>query len=319
MRRPAIEALQRGVGNLAANWQLVAVQVLQILVVSLLFVAGLLPFIVVLGTGTLRAIFSGELGDSSEATRALEELTAALSSAAGSLMAATVVAAVVWTVALFVYAYFQAGVFGVLAAGEGAAALEHPRRKDFKAFSVGRFRSAADRGLWTFFWLINVFMLLGTLALAVTGGLALVGVLAFARETTSGAIAVGCLGGAFAIGSAFAFSLWWQLAMASAVVDQVGVVRAAAVGGRILLRRAGGVLVLTLLAVVVGMTAAIAFAPAGIFIELAFGDSISAYVASQVVVSVVQSIVSSVIGIVFAAALIALVRGEVSGESAVAT
>ena len=90
--------------------------------------------------------------------------------------------------------------------------------------------------------------------------------------------------------------------------------RAVGQGLRVLLRRLGALVVLVLLAIVVGITLAIVFVPVGIVVEVVVRDSFWGYISAQVVMTIIQSLFSAVLSVAFAAALIALVRGEISSE-----
>jgi len=161
---------------------------------------------------------------------------------------------------------------------------------------------------------MNLFMALASLPLLVFGAVAVLSGWLVMRESIGTAIATGCLGAVVVIVLSVVCSLWWQLAMAAAVAGPSGVWQAIGRGLRVLLRRLGAVLVLVLLAMVVGITAAIVLVPLGIVAEVIMRDSLWGYVSSQIVMTIVQSVFSAVVTVVFAGALIALVRGEISTE-----
>lgn len=315
-RRTAIEAVQRGTQSLGANWQLVLAHLVQTVVVSILAVAGALPYVLVVGVGTLQSLFESTRDGAEDPLLLVDRMLSGLTESAGALLLATFVALCVWTVALVVYAWVQAGVFGVLAVGDGRAATSGPRRIDFAAFDMARFRASADRGLWTFFWLVNLFMLIVSVVLLLLLILVVLAGGLFANNKVGTAISLGCSGALVAIVLSVASALWWQLAMAAAASGREGLWEATVTGWRILVGRAGAVSVLALLAFVVGMTVALALTPVSLVVELALGDSIVAYVGSQIVLTIVQSVFSAVISVGLAAVFVALVRGEIDGGEA---
>ena len=316
MRRTAIEAVQRGIQALAANWPLILVHLLQTFVVSILFVAGAVPFVLVVGVASLRRLFESSRGGAADPLQVMDQAMAGLADSIGPLLLATLVALFVWTIAVVVYSYFQAGVFGVLASADARAVAPAPSRKDYSVFDLQVFRRAADRGLWTFFWLVNLFMLIGSAVLLALMLVVLLAAGLFAREWSMAAVSLGCLGGSAALVLAVATALWWQLAMASAASGRETVRQAMATSWRILVRRAGAVFVLALLAFVIGLTDAIALAPLSLLVELALGESLTAYIGSQIVISIVQSVFSAVISVGLAGVFVALVRGEIGGGEA---
>jgi len=314
MRLTAIDSLQRGLTNLLANWQLVIMHFAQTLLVSLLLVAGVVPIVLVLGVGTFRAVLGTGFDGGGPPLDALDDLMARMVESTGPLLLATLAALCVWTVALLVFAYFQAGIFGVLAEAERKSALPRAPRVAFRSFSFALFRRSTDEFTWRFFWLVNLFMVIASIPMVVFGGVVMMAVGLATRESLGAAFATGCLGGAAVVLLAVASSLWWQLAMAAAASGPLGLWQAVGRGWSVLLRRMGAVLVLVLLAIVVGITMAVVFVPLGLVIEVVVRDSLWGYVTAQVAMTFCQSLLSAVLSVAFAGALVALVRGEISTE-----
>ena len=294
-----------------ANWELVLVQFVQTVLVSLLMVAGVVPLILAIGVGSIRAI-GADFESGGPPAEAVDDLLATLAESTGPLLLATIVALIVWAIAMFVLAYFQAGVFGVLAAADRRAPLPTAPRAEFRVFSLSRLRGAADDHVWRFFWLLNLMMAAASLPLAIFGGAVLLGAWLVATESVSAAVATGCLGLVLVVVLSFVVSLWWQLSMAVVAAGPAGLGAAIGWGLKILLRRLGAVLVLVLLAMVVGMTMAVVFVPLGIVLDVAVRDSFVGYVLTQIVMTVIQSLMSGCLSVAFAAALVALVRGEMT-------
>ena len=314
MRLSGIDSLQRGISNLLANWELALMSLAQTFLVSVLVVAGSVPIVLAVGVGPLRALFEADFDHERPPIEAIEQLTESILESSGQLLLATLVAAVVWTVALVVLAYFQAGVFGILAESDRRAPHPNAKRHTFRVFSLARFRASADAFMWRFFWLINLFMVFALVPLLIFGAGAVLAVWLATSGSVGGAMATGCLGTVAVIATSFLCSLWWQLSMAAAVAGPSAVWKSIGQGFTVLLRRFGAVLVLVLLAIVAGMTIAIVFVPLGIVAEVISRDSLLSYIAAQVIMTIVQSLFSAVIGIAFSGALVALARGELAAS-----
>ena len=316
MRLTGIDSLQRGITNLLANWELVLVNLAQTILVSVLMVAGLVPIVLVVGVGSLRALIESDFDGGGSPVEAMEQLAATILESSGQLLLAALVATVVWSVGLLVLAYFQAGTFGLLADSERRAPLPTSRRKDFRLFSLSRFRVSADTFMWRFFWLINLFMALATVPLLIFGTFVILALWLASAGSAGSAVAIGCLGLVAVAALSFICSLWWQLAMAAAVAGPSSFRLSIRQGLSVLWRRFGAVLVLVLLAIVVGISIAIVFVPLGFVVEVVARDSLWAYIVSQVVMTFVQSLLSAVLSVAFSGAMVALVSGEISVREA---
>jgi hypothetical protein len=311
MRRSALESLQRGVVNLAANWQLVVAQLVRALLVTLLTLAGLVPLGLAIGLGTLRSFLSPDPLSSGSPTAALEEALASFSASAGNVVLALMVAVAVWTVALVVSSYFQAGSFGVLARGDRRSPLPRPERSAFRAFSLAGFKAAAERNVWRFFWLVNLFLLFGLgVLLILATGLGLTAWLA-AREAGTAALLGGCATLAAALLAAVVLGLWWQTSLAATVVKREGLWASVATGFKVLTRRPGAIVAVFLVVAAVALTIFVVLFPVSLVIEVAMREALWAYAATQVLMTLVQSMTSGVLGLAAAGAVIALVGGEV--------
>ncbi|MDH4066327.1 MAG: hypothetical protein OEW19_18145, partial [Acidobacteriota bacterium] len=130
MRLSSIDALQHGLLNLRANWQLILVQALQNLLVMAIGAVGLVPIFLVLGFSFVREALArfGAGGEGELLERVLAEGV--------SLIVAFLITALIWTVAFVVYCYMQGGVLGVLAGGESRARGERVGWLDFREFST---------------------------------------------------------------------------------------------------------------------------------------------------------------------------------------
>ena len=130
-RLSAADCLRRGWANLSANWELVFLQWVQLLLVAALLAVSLVPPLAVIGS----------LG----AGRALGRAVGP------SLLLALVALLALWTLALLVYSFFQAGTYGILAAADRQA-LPGGRRSPlfFRTFSLRDFLGWGGRYVWRF-------------------------------------------------------------------------------------------------------------------------------------------------------------------------
>ena len=313
-RRSAIDALHRSLLSLRANWPLVIVQWLQGLAVSVLFLFGCLPILLAVGYETVRGLFSTRFADATP-DEVLEQMTAQLSGAWVSLLLAFLVASCVWAVAMLVHAYFQGGIYGVLALGERRAESgTSVSWRSFRAFDLGSFKSAAERLMWRFFWLLNLFLLLIPLLLVLF--LAMVGGAAWLAGQASQAAAtgIGCLGILALIALSLTTFLWWMLAAAELGRGESGVWEASARGVQLLTRRFPGVLLLALLLWVVGMAIGLVFVSVSMVAEFALREHLFVYISTHLVLIVLQILVSGAANIIFAGSFVSLVTGEAQNE-----
>jgi hypothetical protein len=304
MRLSAVDAIQHGLLNLRANWQLVPALVIQSLVVSVISLLGLVPIVMVLGFAFVRGVAT-QL-DSFEA----EQFLLRLVEAGVPLIFAFLVATLVWTLAFVLYCYFQGGILGVLAAGESRARGQAGGWQSYRAFSRSAFFESAERLTWPIFWLVNLFMAVG---LAVFTVLAMAGWGLFVLRSDAPAaalIGLGCLALlVFALLLMF-LSVWMQLALAEVATGARGAMAAARAALATAYRRLGAVVLLFLLLLVISIGVALVFAPFSMILEVALRDRLGAYLAGQALVSLAQWLASSIVGVGWSAVLVALVASE---------
>ncbi len=104
----ALDALQRGLLNLRANPTLVVLQVLQGVVVAIFAIAGVVPLVLAVGVGLLRAFMEAGKGANPFDPGPVEEILALVEQAATQwpmLLAAGFAALAVWTVGFLVYCW----------------------------------------------------------------------------------------------------------------------------------------------------------------------------------------------------------------------
>jgi hypothetical protein len=310
MALSAVNSLHRGLVNLRANWELLLVQVLQVLVVSVLVVVGFIPPLSVLGFSELE-MFDPATQDLTSIAASLAELVARGRDAWVLLLASLVLTSAIWLMAMLVYCYFQAGIFGTLVAGDRQAPPGRPRGWQwFRTFSAGSLRGWAGRYLWRYFWLLNLFFVISTLWLLVP--LLLLWITVWGESTwgPAAAFGIGC-GGAIPVAfSLLVLAFWVQMAQADLARADSGVWIALRRGLQILGHRLGAALLLVSLLVAIMITLTVSIAVLSTFIDLFSGGGSLVRWTGHVGLTLVEWGLSSLVSVAFAATLIALIRGE---------
>ena len=155
----ASDSIARGFASLRANWPLVPMLVLQqVLVLALLALGALVPLVAVgggaLGGDWLPALLAWQPASLSEAA---EDLAAVVAPVAVPLAVALLGTAVVWTLAILVFCWFQGGSFGVLLAAERQAPPGPVRDwRLFRTWDRALFADWARRLMWRYFGFWNL-------------------------------------------------------------------------------------------------------------------------------------------------------------------
>lgn len=307
--RPSLsDCLSRGLASLRANWELVVVHWLKSLAVAALVAAGLLPPLLVVGVGALRALPSS----AADVGPWLERAFANLRGLGAALALAAMGTLLVWVLALLVDSFLTAGVMGVLHNADRQAPPGPGRdRRWFRTFTAGDLFGWGGRFVWRYFWFG---ILAAAFAISLLGLLAaawfLLGAWGAARWGAGAAIGVGC-GGLLPFGfAAVALALWSALALADLAREGSGVWTAWCQAVAVLGRRLGTVLLMTLLFVGIGLAAGLITLPAGLLLRLAFRDHLLASLAVRGVLGLVEGLLASALWVALFASLVALMRGE---------
>jgi len=318
MRLSAADALNRGLANLAANWELVLVNWLGGLLLTLLVVAGLLPVFLVLGLDLFRQAFS-HMGRSEDAAQVWAELLGRWSGPSPALLLAGLGTLAVWTFASILFCYLQAGTYGVLAAGDRQAPPRVPRdRHFFRTFSLRDFFGWGGLYFGRFLrfyalYFIAVFFL-ALLALAWIG-LAVYGA---ARWGGGAAFGFGC-GGALPLAFlVLLLAAWLYVAQADLTREDSGALAAARRALEVIGRRLGAVILLFVLFFVALIGLGLLFGLLSIAVNLGMQDQPIARTAVGFALSFLQSIPQIFLNVALAAALVALVRSEPTRSGAAA-
>lgn len=310
MALSAVDSIHRGLVNLRANWELLFVQILQVLVVSLLVVVGFIPPLSVLGFSELETL-DPATQDWTSIVTSLAEMVARGRDAWILLLASLVLSSTIWLMAMLVYCYFQAGIFGTLVAGDRQAPPGRPRGwRWFRTFSASSLRGWAGRYLWRYFWLLNLFLVISTVWLLIPLLLLWMTVWGDATWGPTAALGIGC-GGAIPLAfSLLILAFWAQMAQADLARADSGVWIALRRGLQILGHRLGAAFLLGSLLVVIMVTLTVSIAVLSTFLDFFSGGGALARWTGHVGLTLVEWLLSSLVSVAFAATLIALIRGE---------
>jgi len=312
-RLSAFEALGRGLANLRGNLPLVAIATAGSLAVVGIALASLAPLLGLAGLdfGDL----SGE-PDPARVAAAIEgfDLARLLSGDTGAALLALFAGL---TAASLVQCWVQAGLLGVLGAGD-AQAPPGPRRPAlaFRTFSPRLFAAEASR---LFGRLIGYYALLfglAAVAMLLLAVLVLLAAVAGARWGGGAAVAIGC-GGAIPVafvGAALALAATFgQGDLPRADGSAAAAVRA---GLTVLGRRFGACLGIYALVLAAALAVALFQGGASFAARLAWGPGSTVGAAVEVTLLIVQTLAQALVGVALVATAIALVRAERAAEPA---
>ncbi|KAB2963916.1 MAG: hypothetical protein F9K18_08050, partial [Thermoanaerobaculia bacterium] len=186
-RLNAIDALGRGIANVRSNWELLLVQAAATVALAILLVGSLLPLGIALGLSVAKL--------SSSPAEALLGLADPATWLSAGVLAALAGATLLGGLAVAAYAWFQAGIFGVLNAGDRQAGAGARRPRElYRTFTWADFTGWAGRGMWRFFgWYHLYLLILGALG-ALLGALLLAAVLVGRSEGVAAGFGIGCGG-----------------------------------------------------------------------------------------------------------------------------
>ncbi len=306
-RLSAFEALGRGLSNLRGNLALVAVSVAGALAVVALALLALQPLFRQLGL-SFADVAAG--GDPARVAAVFQDLDLARL-LAGDLLVPMLLFLAGLTLASLVQCWFQAGILGVLAAGDAQAPPGAGRPAlAFRTYSTRFFSAEAARlfgRLFAFYMLVLGVVIAG---LAVVLLLVLGAGLAGGRWGGGAAFALGC-GGAIPL-----FFGFFVLAIAS-TFGQADLPRAdgsahdaLATGLRTLSRRLGASLGVYLLFTAAAVAVAVFQWGASTAAQSAFAPTSAAGASAEVAIFLFQSLAGALLGVGLAATAIALVRAE---------
>lgn len=308
--RSAIDCLRRGGLSLRANAGLIPLVLLQSLLVTVLFVVSLLPpFFVLGGTGLLQREWSAAAFEQ-WITGLGAELAAQPVPFALALLASTLLG----ILAVFVWGWFQGGLFGTLVAAERQALPDAENRAGgsawFRTFGWTQFAGWGGRYAWRYFWFFHLMLTVGLL-LGLVAVLIAVGVgLGYGAWGGGAAYGIGC-GASLPFLFAFAvFSFWSLTAQPYLAWPEAGVGRASRAGLRLVGRRPGAVLLIAITLFVLGVAAMMVGLVAELSTTAVLGERSAAWVAAYAVLTLLQMLVSAALGVFGNAAVSSLAISE---------
>lgn len=314
MRLGALDSLQRGFENLRANWQLIFLVWLLTALNLLLGIAALLPFYFVLDLDapSLDAA-PGEL--ESWTLETIEHLLAQLSEPA--FWVAVVSSSLVCMALLALTSFFQAGVYGVLVAGDRQAPAGRTAVpvEAFRVYSWREFQARGGRHLWSYFWLYNL-MLVGWLLWVglVVLVIAAMGLVADQAGVGAG-LAIGCAA-VVPLGFLFFLSIVWiLLAQVEISAHDAGPWTALRRSIGVVVRRLPAVVLLFLLFAVASVVVTFVF----LMVSLPLNAGLAFLPALRRILGLglqaVQWLVSAAVQVALAATVVALYRAEIAYRS----
>lgn len=308
MKPSAVACLGRGIASLVANWKLVPVNFVGLLLVALLVLLGLAVPFAVLGSDLLPALVGA---GPEQAERLFRQVVGRMAEPTPALAAALVGTAAVWLLAFLVHCWLAAGTYGVLVSAERQARPHGARDWHwFRTFSLHDFCGWGGRYLWRFAGFAVLCLALGGALLAATAALVLVAAALGQSRGAPAAIGVGC-GGALPLGFLLlATVLWSWLAQADLAREGSSVSGAARRALGVLGRRLGGTLLLACLFLGVSLAALGGLALASLLAGLALADLPAAKTALELALELCSWLVSITLSIGFGGALVALLRSE---------
>lgn len=315
MSRTALDCVQRGFLSLRANLGLVWMGVAQSLLFTFLFLLSLLPPVVVIG-GV--ALLSEDFSDPAALERWLTDLGPQLAARLPAVALGLLASLLIGLLAVFVWAWFQGGILGVLLAAERQAHPEAGRRAGgwqwFRTFSFREFSGWGGRNLWPMFWFFHLMLTLWTLF--AFGFVLLVGGAGFAYEQWGGgaAFGLGCGGMIPLLFLGWVLSAWTLVAQPAVAQPGLGAWRGSVFGFRVVGRRLGASSLILSLTILVSIVLALIVTMGQVTSDMVFASSPSIRLGVYVASTVVQWLVGSVVTIFAVAVSTALVVSETEGQ-----
>lgn len=314
MKRSALACFQRGFLSARANTGVIWMTVLQNVLVTLLFFLSLVPPFLVLGG---MALFSTDWSAPVDLGRIdawMTDLPARLGANLGALALGVVGSLVIGMLVVVVWAWFQAGIVGVLLTGERQAHPEAQLRAGgwrwFKTFSVTDFSGWGGRHLWRFFWffhlMITAWMLVALVAVLLMAGLGV----AWQSWGGGAAFGLGC-GGSIPLAFLFWVLMAWSvLAQPAVALPESGAVRGSVLGFQILGRRLGAASLLLLVMLVLSVLVGLVLGMGRMVFDVLFAERWGLRMAVLGVSTVAQWLLASAINVWALAAYASLVVSD---------
>ncbi|HEV7672194.1 MAG TPA: hypothetical protein VGS22_27060 [Thermoanaerobaculia bacterium] len=306
IRLTAIDCVSRGAASLRANWRLlIGVRVIRNLILLALLATSVILPILALGLD----LWLDRPKNLDELDGGLEWLSDLADRLVWTpkLVAALVVMAALWLVAGYVYCFFQAGTYGVLAAADGET-------ESARAFRWVDFNRWGRERFGRYFALANLYgVFLGAAVLLALLG---AGAVASASEIWGALAAFGI--GCFALFPVFLLllgsGLWYEIACADLSREESSVRIATRRALAILRRRLGAVALLLVLFAAASMAIWLALFPLSALVSFTTNGHSLVALASQGLLHLMAALPSAAIETILVGAWVALVRSEAYGR-----
>lgn len=317
MTLSAVSCIRRGITNLRANWELILVSWLQGFLAAVLVVVGFVPPLAVLGFASFDWVDATQV-QWAELLSQAGQLMSRGSDAWLLLGASLLVSFAIWLAAFLVYCFFQGGIIGILMTGDRQAPTGRLRGWQwFRTFSGRDLRGWGGKYLWRYFWLLNLFAVIGLLWMLVVT--IVIGLTALGGEMwgMTAAFGIGC-GASIPLGFGLVLLvLWANLAQVDLAREDSSVGTATRRSLGLVGRRLGAVTLMLvgalLLVLVIGIGISILSLASSLLLPEA-GSTQWMRAVVQLGLSGLEMILGSLVAVGFSASLVSLVRSEAALE-----
>lgn len=309
MRLSAFDCLGRGWASVVANWELVPIECLRVIVVTVGTLAGIIPVVGLLDPGF--AIFSPA---SLLAPAAWGERIANVVQLHPARLIFLLIIWLLVSMATFLFSCFlRGGTFGVLVGADRQAPPGGGRGSAwFRTFSARDFRGWGGRMWGRYFWLANLDVVVLIVLLGLAGAMAIALEWAFESGRVGLASGFGCAAIPIVLVIVIASRVWVAVARADAGREEATVGGAAIRALALLGNRMGALALLVIVLAAIGFAAWICFFAANVFLGRLFGGDLLAQAVATLAQGVVEIAAFALLALWFNGSLVALVRSEVA-------
>lgn len=303
-----LECLTLGARSLRAHpWLILAAWAEMVLVTALTVIGGALPMAAV-GFDRVNAV----LFDPGELQRLLlwlaeEARWTDFIPRSPEMIAAWVGLLVAWTLALFAWCWFEAGIYGVLVTAERRDAAG-----DAGELGWSHLRRAAREAFWRMFGLLHAFVLYLLVVQLLWTWIVWLAVRGWEVWGTGAMLAIGCGGTLPLVLAAVVLGLWFLLARVEVVRAGVTLGQAQRRSWRLLQHRWGAVLVLAILFAVGALIALGLLAPLGLLLEWGLSRGLL-WALARLLLEVLQAGLWGLLGVYTGAVWVSLVQTTPNG------
>lgn len=292
-----------------ANWELVPIECLRVVVVWIGTLAGIVPIVGLIDPGFARLSPDAFLAPGAFSERIANVIQLHPGRVVFFLIAWLVVSLATFLVSCFL----RGGTFGVLVGADRQALPGGGRSSGwFRTFSVRDFRGWGGQLWGRYFWLANLDVVVILVLFALAGGLAIAIEWAFEGGKSTLAGGVGCASIVILVALLIASRVWVALARADAGREEMTVGGAAVQALALIGNRFGALSLLVLLAAALSFALWVCFFAMNVSLGNLVGGDLLAQAVSTLAQAVVGLAAFALLSLWFNGALVALVRSEAS-------